>query len=107
MATREGVEIKRYKVQYPISAYTFPKEVRIHTVRLDEHYLHIELTDGRCLSVPLRWIPTVYNASPEEREKYRISRDRTMIIWDPDVCGINDELRVIDYLGPADPAKDT
>lgn len=106
MATKEDVSVKRYKVQYPVSAYNFPTEARIHTVLLDEQYLHLELTDGRRLSVPLWWIPTLHNASPEEREKYRISRDRTMLIWDPEVCSINDELRVLDYLGPAGPMKD-
>lgn len=93
-------EVKRYKIQYPISAYTFPREARIHLVHFDEEYLHVELTDGRKLSVPLWWIPTLYNAAPEEREKYEINRSRTMIIWDPDKCAINDELRIADYLGP-------
>jgi hypothetical protein len=46
----------------------------------------------------LAWIPTVYHASPEEREKYQISRSRTMIVWDPDQCTINDEVRIRDYL---------
>lgn len=105
MATKEKqveeqFEVKRYKVQYPISAYTFPKEARIHRVRFDDEYMHVELTDGRMLSVPLWWIPTLHNASPEEREKYQINRSRTMIIWDPDKCNINDELRIADYLGP-------
>ena len=58
-------EVKRYKVQYPLSAYTFPREARIHRVRFDDEYIHLELTDGRILSVPLRWIPTLYNASAE------------------------------------------
>ena len=98
----EQLQVKRYKVQYPISAYTFPREARIHQVRFDDEYMHIELTDGRVLSSPLWWIPTLYDASPEEREKYEINRDRTMIIWDPDKCAINDEVRVADYLGPCD-----
>jgi len=92
--------VKRYKIQYPISAYTFPREARIHQVQFDDKYIHIELTDGRALAVPLRWIPTVQNASPEERAKYEISHDRTMIIWDPDKCAINDEVRISDYLEP-------
>ena len=96
----EQFEVRRYKVQYPISAYTFPREARLHHVRFDDEYIHLELTDGRRLSVPLWWIPTVYNAPPEEREKYELSRDRTMIIWDPNKCVINDELRIADYLGP-------
>jgi hypothetical protein len=96
----ERFEVKRYKVQYPISAYTFPREARIHQLRFDEEYMHVELMDGRMLSVPLWWIPTLYNAPPEEREKYEFNQSRTMIIWDPDKCAINDELRIADYLGP-------
>ena len=96
----EQIEVKRYKVQYPISAYTFPREARIHQVRFDDAYLHVELTDGRMLSVPLWWIPTLYNAPAEEREKYELDRSRTMIIWDPDKCAINDEVRIADYLAP-------
>ena len=69
-------------------------------VRFDDEYMRVELTDGRILSLPLWWIPTLYNATPEEREKCVINRDRTMIIWDPDKCAINDEVRIADYLGP-------
>jgi hypothetical protein len=99
MPVEEQLSIKRYKIPYPVSAYTFPEEARIHQVRIDDEYIHFELTDGRVLSVPLRWIPTLYNAEPEEREKYEINRDRTVLIWDPEKCAINDELRVSDYLG--------
>ena len=45
---------------------------------------------------PLRWIPTLYNADPREREKYEIHRNRTMLVWDPEKCAINDELRIAD-----------
>ena len=65
----EQFKVKRFKIQYPVSAYTFPREARIHTVRFDDEYLHVELTDGRMLSIPLWWIPTLHNASAEEREK--------------------------------------
>jgi len=91
---------KWYDIAYPASAYTFPLEALLHRVRFDSDYMHLELTDGRVLSVPLWWIPTLHNAAPEEREKYEISQDRKMIIWDPDKCSINDEVRVDDYLAP-------
>ncbi len=91
---------KWYKIPYPASAYTFPREALLHRVRFDNDYMHLELTDGRILSVPLWWIPTLHNAEPEEREKYEISRDRKMIVWDPDKCSINDEVRIDDYLVP-------
>lgn len=96
----ESLEVKHYQVQYPASAYTFPTEARIDHVRFDDENISITLIDGRTLAIPLRWIPTLYNAAPEEREKYTINRNRTMIIWNPDTCAINDELRVMDYLGP-------
>ena len=96
----EQIPVKRYKIQYPISAYTFPREARIHQVRFDDAYIHIELTDGRILSVPLRWIPTLYNAPPEEREKYEVNQSRTVITWDPEKGAINEDLCIVDYLGP-------
>ena len=64
---------KWYDIAYPASAYTFPREARLHRVRFDNDYMHLELTDGRILSVPLSWIPTLHNAAREEREKYEIS----------------------------------
>jgi len=97
----ETVQVKRYRIQHSIDEYTFPKEAYIHDVRFDEKYIHVELTDQRVLSIPLWWIPTVYNASMEDRKKFEINQSRTMIIWDPDKCGINDEISIADYLGPA------
>ena len=101
----ELYQVKRYKIQYPISAYTFPTEARIQQVGFDDKYMRVELTDGRVLSVPLSWIPALYHAAPEEREKYEIDRHHTMIIWDPAKCNINDEVRIADYLGPGNGAK--
>lgn len=89
-----------YDIPYPASAYTFPQETLVHDVRFDNDYVHLELTDGRILSLPLWWIPTLHNAEPEEREKYEISRDRKMIVWDPEKCSINDEIWIEDYLIP-------
>ncbi len=89
-----------YKVPYSAGDYTFPKDALIHSVRFDEKYIQLELTDERILSIPLWWIPSLYNADPAEREKYDLSQDRRMLVWDPDVCAINDELRIDDYLVP-------
>ena len=97
----EKVQVKRYKIQYSIDEYTFPKEATIHAVKIDGKYIQVELTDQRIISIPLWWIPTVYNASAEDREKFEINQSRTMIIWNPDECGINDEINITDYLGPA------
>jgi hypothetical protein len=87
-----------YEIPYPASEYTFPTEAIIHKVRFDEQHIHLDLTDGRILSIPLAWIPTLHNAAPAERRKFTISRDRKALIWDPDACAINDELFIDDYL---------
>ncbi|HSN74054.1 MAG TPA: DUF2442 domain-containing protein [Anaerolineae bacterium] len=91
-------QVTWYEVPYPASAYTFPRESLIHDVRFDNEYIQVELTDGRVLSVPLWWVPSVHNAPMVEREKFEISRDRRMVTWDPDHCEINDEMRIDDYL---------
>ena len=93
-------QVKRFKIQYPASAYTFPRDAIISTVRFDDKFVHVELTDGRIISVPLWWIPTLYNATSEEREKYELDTGRRLMVWDPSKCTINDELRIADYLGP-------
>jgi hypothetical protein len=98
--TNEKMKVKRYKIQHSIDEYTFPREAYIHTVRFDERYMHVELTDDRVISIPLMWIPTLYNASDEARRKFEISQNRRMIIWDPEKSGINDEINIVDYLGP-------
>jgi Protein of unknown function (DUF2442) len=98
--TNEKMKIKRYKIQHSIEEYTFPKEAYIHNVTFDENYMHVELTDERVISIPLMWIPTLYNASAEHRKNFEISQNRRMIIWDPEKSGINDEINIIDYLGP-------
>ena len=96
----EKAEVKRYKIQHSIDEYTFPKEAYIHTVKFNDKHMHVELTDGRIISIPLWWIPTVYNASDEDRNKFEINQSRTMIIWDPEKSRINDEINIADYLGP-------
>lgn len=98
--TNEKMKVKRYKIQHSIDEYTFPNEAYIHDVTFDEKYMHVELTDERVISIPLMWIPTLYNASNQDRRKFEISQNRTMIVWDPEKSGINDEINIVDYLGP-------
>jgi len=88
-----------YEIEYKASDYIFPSgEPRIDRVWFDSEFIHVALEDGRRLSIPLKWIPSLYNAPPEEREKYEISPSRTMIFCDPEQCAINDEIRIRDYL---------
>ena len=94
----EQTEIKWYDIPFPATAYTFPEADLIEDVTFDDQYIHLHLTDGRILAIPLWWLPTVYHAEPGERIKFAISADRKRIIWDPDDGAINDELQIQDYL---------
>lgn len=87
-----------YDIDFSADKYTFPQEALIHHVWFDADDIHIELTDGRKLSIPIWWMPTVFHAKQADRNAYEISRNRKMIIWDPEKCAINDELCIDDYL---------
>ena len=78
-AVEADLTVKRYAIAYPASEYTFPHQAAIHDVRFDDSHIHLDLTDGRILSIPLWWIPTVYNAcllypspSPPDRTRPRM-----------------------------------
>lgn len=102
----EKTQVNRYKIQHSIDEYTFPTEAHIHAVTFDEKHMHVELLDQRVISIPLWWIPTLHNASDENRNKFEINQSRTMIIWDPEISGINDEISIADYLGPVKDAPE-
>jgi len=89
---------KRYPIRYRAHQYTFPTEDTIDSVCFDATHVHIQLSDGRAISIPLVWIPPLYDANPEEREKFVLSDDRQLIIWDPEESEINEILRLSDYL---------
>lgn len=40
-------------------------------VSFDEAAMHVELSDGRRISVPLEWFPRLRDASPEQRKNWR------------------------------------
>lgn len=96
---------KRYKVQYTLDDYTFPEEARAERLTFDDTYMHIHLVDGRIVSVPLKWIPTLYYASPADREKYTIGWDGKLLSWDPDESNINEDLPVSIWLKTGEESK--
>jgi hypothetical protein len=99
--------VKTFKIGYPARDYTFPREVKIASVRFDATYMHVTLTDERILSIPLKWIPSLYHARPAEREKYKINHTKRMLVWDPSETEINEEICIENYLGPAKTRSDT
>ena len=51
------------------------------SVKLDETYLHIEVSDGRIISIPLKWYKTLVLASCSQREQFHLIARNTMIEW--------------------------
>lgn len=93
--------VRKYRIQHPLSAYTFPSGTpRIRQADFEPEHLRLELDDGRILLIPLKWIPSLHEAPPEERAKFEFNSERTGLIWDPEKTTINDEVFVRSYLGP-------
>ncbi len=42
----------------------------------------VDLQDGRVISIPLAWFPRFADATPQQREKLRISKSGAGIHWD-------------------------
>jgi len=54
---------------------------RAVAVTVDNDALSVELSDGRSLSVPLTWYPRLADATPEERDDWRLLAQGHGIHW--------------------------
>jgi ATP-dependent Clp protease adapter protein ClpS len=54
---------------------------RAQLVRVDETDMHVELIDGRTLSVPLAWFPKLLNATEEQRLQYEFGDKGRVLSW--------------------------
>ena len=52
-----------------------------HNVMCAEDVLTVDLLDGRTITVPVSWFPTLSNASQSQREKWEILGDGEGIYW--------------------------
>lgn len=59
-------------------------EARVANVGCDLERLNVSLTDGRLISVPLRWYPRLANATAQQRANWEIAGAGYGIHW-PDV----------------------
>lgn len=50
-------------------------------VQFDEHMMHVLLVDGRQISVPIEWFPTLRNASEKQRKRWRLIGGGVGIHW--------------------------
>ncbi|MHB0979203.1 MAG: DUF2442 domain-containing protein [Thermoleophilia bacterium] len=51
-------------------------------VWFDEHMLRVELRDGREIAVPLDWFPSLREASPAQRDAWRLIGGGVGIAWE-------------------------
>lgn len=51
-------------------------------VNVDDAELHVDLSDGRRLSVPLAWFPRLLQATPVQRASWRFIGGGEGIHWD-------------------------
>ncbi|MBI3320610.1 MAG: DUF2442 domain-containing protein [Candidatus Omnitrophica bacterium] len=58
-----------------------PLHVLARDVQFDEHMMHVLLLDGREISVPLDWFPTLRNASDKRRKHWRLIGNGVGIHW--------------------------
>jgi hypothetical protein len=48
----------------------------------DENKMHISLEDGREISIPIDWFPSLRDASKEQRDNWRLIGDGEGIHWE-------------------------
>ena len=56
-------------------------EARVQKVRCTDDRLIVDLTDGRELSVPIRWYPRLLNATPAQRADWELAGAGYGIHW--------------------------
>jgi len=58
-----------------------PTTALAKAIQFDADLMHVSLTDGRVISVPLIWFPLLNSASPEQRSAYEIGAGGRSLHW--------------------------
>ena len=61
-----------------------PTTALANSVEFDEMMMRVAFTDGRILSVPIIWFPTLHHATPDQRSRYEIGGGGISLHW-PDL----------------------
>ena len=91
MNTSARSDLKSQRAFVPTSALA-------KSLEFDNEMMRVSLIDGRVLSVPLQWFPTLHQASPEQRERYEIGGGGVGLHW-PD---LDEDLSVAGLLAGGD-----
>ena len=63
------------------SAQVDSVDIRVRDVLLDEDRLTVELMDGRAISAPLAFYPTLFNATPAQRARWQVAGAGYGVHW--------------------------
>ncbi|HEY5074284.1 MAG TPA: DUF2442 domain-containing protein [Pyrinomonadaceae bacterium] len=74
MSTLVSTDAKSQRAYVPTTALA-------KSVSFDEEMMHVSLTDGRCISVPIIWFPLLREATSDQRTKYEIGGGGTSMHW--------------------------
>ncbi len=58
-----------------------PTTALAKVVKFDAEMMHVYLTDGRIISVPIIWFPLLHEATPEQRDHYEIDGGGISLYW--------------------------
>jgi hypothetical protein len=75
-----------------------PTTALAKAVAFDDALMHVTLTDGRIIAVPLIWFPILHAAAPAERERYEIGAGGRSLHW-PD---LDEDISVAQLLAGVD-----
>jgi hypothetical protein len=67
-------------------------------VRFDAEMMHVDLTDGHIVSVPIIWFPLLYEATAQQRENFEVDGGGVSLYW-PE---IDEDISVAGLLDGAD-----
>lgn len=75
-----------------------PQSALAKSIEFSDDLMHVFLTDGRIISVPVIWFPLLHEATAEQRATYEIGGGGVSLHW-PD---IDEDLSVAGLLAGAD-----
>ena len=58
-----------------------PTTALARSVEFSDELMHVHLTDGRVISVPVIWFPALQAATPEQRARCRIGAGGRALHW--------------------------
>ncbi len=83
----------------PLKQRSFvPTEALAQSVKFDDDMMHVALTDGRIVSVPLAWFPRLSSATAQQRANCFIGAGGRGLHWDE----LDEDLSVAGLMAGAD-----